>query len=118
MKKFELKSPLRGEGRIVRQAGGLHRYGHIIVSVEATQTAFSISWEVLPGQIPEVFKEAVYRGIKAMFRPGAKFGTYSTDGLLVRIIDGRSHETDSNEGSFEIASALALTAAQDSLLAG
>lgn len=45
MKRFELEGPLRGEGRIVRQAGGMHRYGHVILTVEPAQTALSFTPE-------------------------------------------------------------------------
>ena len=115
MKKFELEGPLRGEGRIVRQAGGMHRYGHVILSVEQVHTALSFAWEVSPAQIPEEFRAAVCRGICAQFEPHARFGTYSTDGLLIRIVDGSSDSVDSNEGSFEIAASLALLSALEHL---
>ena len=111
MMRFELRGPLRGEGRIVRQAGGMHRYGHVILLIEPTQAALSLSWEVSREQIPEAFKAAVYRGIKAQFQSGARLSNYSTNGLLIRIVDGSSHYTDSNEGSFEIAASLALLSA-------
>jgi hypothetical protein len=65
-----------------------------------------------------MFKEAVYRGIKAQFQPDARLGAYTTDGLLIRIVDGSSHESDSNEGSFEIAAAFALLTALEPLTAG
>lgn len=118
MKRFELEGPLRGEGRIVRQAGGMHRYGHVILTVEPAQTALSFTWEVSPTRIPEEFKAAVYRGIEAQFQPHARFGTYSTKGLLFRIVDGSSHAIDSNEGSFEIAASLALLKALEQLAQG
>lgn len=108
MKRFKLRCALRGEGKIVRQAGGMHRYGHVILSIEPVQTSLSLSWEVSPELIPEIFKNAAFRGIEAQFRPGAQFEQYTTDGLRIRIVDGSSHQTDSNEASFEIASSLAL----------
>ncbi|MCC7705141.1 hypothetical protein IGS59_23125 [Janthinobacterium sp. GW460P] len=118
MKRFEIEGPLRGEGLIVRQAGGMHRYGHVVLSVEQAQAALSVTWEVSPTRIPEEFKAAVYRGIEAQFQPHARFGTYSTEGLLIRIVDGSSHAIDSNEGSFEIAASLALLRALDQLVQG
>ncbi|MGK5003278.1 hypothetical protein [Janthinobacterium sp. LB2P70] len=118
MKRCELEGPLCGEGRVVRQAGGMHRYGHVILSVEPAQTALSFAWEVSPTRIPEEFKAAVYRGIKAQFQPHARFGTYSTEGLLIRIVGGSSHAIDSNEGSFEIAASLALLGALEQLAQG
>ena len=116
LKRFELQGALRGEGRIVRQAGGMHRYGHVILSVEPVQSSLLLAWEVSAAQIPDEFKEAVFRGIKAQFLPGARFDSYTADGLRIRIVDGSSHQTDSNEGSFEIASSLALLNALEALL--
>jgi translation elongation factor EF-G len=89
----------------------MHRYGHVILSVEPTQTALSLSWEVSHKQIPEAFKAAVYRGVKAQFQSGGRLSKYNTNGLLIRIVDGSSHDTDSNEGSFEIAASFALLSA-------
>lgn len=111
MKKLIFQAPLRGEGRYVRQNGGLHRYGHVVLLLEHALTGLSFSWEVSEKQIPAIFKEAIYRGVRCSFWPGEKFENYIPDGLLVRIVDGSSHENDSNEGSFEIASALAISMA-------
>lgn len=108
MMKSVLFPPVRGEGRIVRQAGGLHRYGHVVLLVESAPAELCFSWEVSAVQIPDLFKDAVCRGVTRSFEPGAVFGSYVPDGLRVRIVDGSWHEIDSNEGSFEIASALAL----------
>src|SRR5690349_6443102 len=108
MMKFDLCLPARGEGRFVRQAGGLHRYGHVVLIVESAPAELSFSWEVFAEQIPDMFKDAVYRGVSRSFEPGGLFGSYISHGLRVRVVDGSWHETDSNEGSFEIASALAL----------
>ncbi|MGJ7501327.1 hypothetical protein ACSFA3_24235 [Variovorax sp. RHLX14] len=107
---------MRGEGRIVRQSGGLHRYGHVVLSVEASSGAnLSFNWEVLPEQIPDMFKDAVYRGVRRSFEADAQFDGYSPDGLLVRVVAGSFHQTDSNEGSFEMASMQAFSKALTSL---
>jgi elongation factor G len=118
LKIFELQGALRGEGKIIRQTGGMHRYGHVILCVEPVQSSLSLAWEVSAEQIPDEFKDAVFRGINAQFRPGARFDNYTTDGLRIRIVDGSSHQTDSNEGSFEIASSLALLNALEDLVGG
>lgn len=116
MKNLLVPAPVSGEGRIVRQSGGHHRYGHVVLSIEASPgAALSFVWEVLPEQIPDMFKDAVYRGVRRSFDAGARFGGYSPDGLLVRVVAGSFHETDSNEGSFEMASMKALANALMSL---
>lgn len=108
MMKSDLCPPARGEGRFVRQAGGRHPYGHVVLIVESAPAGLSFSWEVSAEQIPDMFKAAVYRGVSRSFEPGAMFGSHISHGLRVRIVDGSWHETDSNQGSFEIVSALAL----------
>ena len=116
MKKLLIPAPVSGEGRIVRQSGGLHRYGHVILSVEASSGAdLSFAWEVLPEQIPDMFKDAVYRGVRRLFEADAQLDGYSPDGLLVRVVAGSFHQTDSNEGSFEMASMQAFEKALRSL---
>lgn len=104
MKRLLVQSPLTGECRFIRQAG-FPRFGHVLLSVEpSSKEGLAFRWDVLPEQIPEIFREAVYTGVRRSFEPGAQFGEYASDGLLVRVIGGSFHETDSNEGSFEIAS--------------
>lgn len=116
MKKLLVPTPVSGEGRIVRQSGGLHRYGHVVLSVEASSGAeLSFAWEVLPEQIPDMFKDAVYRGVRRSFEADATFDGYSPEGLLVRVVDGSFHQSDSNEGSFEMASMQAFAKALTSL---
>ena len=104
MKRLLIQSPLTGECRFIRQTG-FPRFGHVLLTVEASCTdGLSFQWDVLPEQIPEMFREAVCRGVRRSFEPGAQFGEYAPDGLLVRVIGGSFQEKDSNEGSFEIAS--------------
>jgi elongation factor G len=112
MKRLIVPVPVSGEGRIVRQSGGLHRYGHVVLSVETSpSTALLFDWQVLPVQIPDVFREAIFRGVRRSFKDGAQFDGVSSDGLLVRVVGGSFHETDSNEGSFEIAAMQAFSKA-------
>lgn len=116
MKRLVVPAPVTGEGRIVRQSGGLHRYGHVVLVVETSaDTDLSFAWEVLPEQIPGMFKDAVYRGVRRSFEPDAQFAGYSPDGLLVRVVAGSFHQIDSNEGSFEMASMQAFAKAVTTL---
>jgi hypothetical protein len=76
----------------------------VVLSVEPSSgSGLSFQWEVSPEQIPEMFRDAVRRAVSRMFEPGAKFAQYEPDGILIRVVGGSSHDTDSNEGSFEIA---------------
>jgi hypothetical protein len=103
MKKLLIQRATMGEGRIVRQTG-FPRFGHVVLSVEpSSESGLSFQWEVSPEHIPQMFRDAVRRGVSRMFEPGAKFAQYEPDGILIRVVGGSSHGTDSNEGSFEIA---------------
>lgn len=102
-KKLLVQRATTGEGRFIRQAG-FPRFGHVVLTVEHSfDHGLSFRWEVSQEQIPEMFRRAVCRGVSRVFEPGAKFGQYQPDGILVRVVGGTSHETDSNEGSFEVA---------------
>ncbi|WP_395345914.1 hypothetical protein [Variovorax sp. UC122_21] len=103
MKKLLIQRATTGEGQFIRQIG-FPRFGHVVLSVEpSSRSGLSFQWEVSPEQIPEMFRDAVRRGVSRMFEPGAKFDQYEPDGILIRVVGGSSHDTDSNEGSFEIA---------------
>ena len=104
--------PLRGESLFVRQSGGMHRYGHVILSIEPAATpGMSLAWEVTPAQIPDLFKAAVVQGVRRAALPLEQ----CLGGVLVRISGGSFHETDSNEQSFEMS---AFQAMQDALKRG
>ncbi|WP_208507538.1 hypothetical protein [Variovorax paradoxus] len=103
MKRLLIQRATTGEGQFIRQIG-FPRFGHVVLSVEPSSgSGLSFQWEVSPEQIPEMFRDAVRRGVGRMFEPGAKFDQYEPDGILISVVGGSSHDTDSNEGSFEIA---------------
>lgn len=98
---FNVQRQVRGDS-FAKQ--GFPRFGHVVLSVEPSSgSGLSFRWEVSPEQIPEIFRDAVRRGVSRTFEPGAQFAQYEPNGILIRVVGGSSHVTDSNEGSFEIA---------------
>ena len=110
MKPLPITGATRGEGRLVRQAGSMHRFGHVVLTIEPNNDGtFQYCWEVAPERVPETYKHAVKLGVIGLFSNGAKYDGWSLDGTTVRVIDGSFHETDSNEVSFVLAAAEALS---------
>lgn len=88
----------------------MHRFGHVVLTVEPNDSGvFQYFWEVTPEKIPESYKHAVKLGIVGLFSDGAKYDGWTLDGTTVRVIDGSFHETDSNEVSFVLAAAEAVS---------
>jgi elongation factor G len=104
-----------GEARFIRQQGSPGRYGHVALQVEETDVReLEMVWMVPAASIPEVYREAVFRGISSLFEAGAKFDGYFPGKLCVKVVGGSQHETDSNESSYFIAAAMAFINAVES----
>lgn len=93
----------------MRQAGGIHRYAEVMLSIENSLGDLAFSWQVSQEQIPDIFKASVYNAVKRCFEVNGSLDGFASSGLLVRILDGEFHETDSNEGSFMIATFMAIS---------
>ena len=107
---WHFESPVRAEGRFVRQAGSPGRYGHVVLLLEpAASAGLSFSWEVPRDQIPEMFEPSVCEGVRRWFVPGARFHGWACENTLVRIVGGSFHDTDSNEVSYMMAAAEAFS---------
>lgn len=76
-----------------------------------TPQPLSVTWAASEDAIPGIFRNAVERGIARLFEPGAKYADFSSAGVSVRMVGGTCHPTDSNEVSFEMASAAAFVKA-------
>ena len=100
---------VRGEGRFIKQSGPIGRFGHVVLEVQCLETAQAlvVTWDVSEDEIPAIFRNSVERGVIRLFGPEAKYEAFSSDGVSVRVVGGTCHPTDSNEVSFELASAAA-----------
>lgn len=110
MQRFRSFPAHRGEGRHVRQSGPPGRFAHVILEVRCVDepVALSIEWDAPEESIPACFRDAVVRAVVRSFESGGKYCDFSSEGLVIRVIGGTTHSTDSNEGSFEIATVFAL----------
>jgi elongation factor G len=98
-----------GEGKFIRESGGLGQYGHVIVKIapNARGKGILISSDVTSDTIPEKY----IKPITDMIREGLDEGIY--DGrpmvdILVRIVGGSWDKRDSNEMAFKMAGIFAL----------
>lgn len=111
--------PVKAEGRFVKQSGPPGRFAHVVLVVEqATCPNIEFSWQVAESSIPSMFQGAVVRGVSRLFEPGARLAEFSPSGILVRVTGGTFHPTDSNDLSYEIASAYAFISAVNTRSAG
>jgi elongation factor G len=110
-------SRVTAEGRFIRQAGGMHRFGRVVLTIEPSEApGTTYAWEVPEAQIPSMYSKATLDGIKRWFSHGSALDGYELQYTKVRVVDGSHHETDSNELSYTFAAAeafaLAVNAAQ------
>jgi len=103
-----LKSAL-GEYKLIRQTGGKGQYGHVILRVSPNERGkgFTYANLVTAGEIPKEFLGACETGIRESLNNGVILG-YPVVDLHVDLVGGSSHDVDSNEQVFKIASILAM----------
>ncbi len=104
-----ITSPVRAEGRFVRQSGGHGQYGHVVIEIEPLEPGKGFEFEEkLKGQaIPRNFIPPVEEGIKEAMASGAVAG-YPLVDLKATLVDGSWHEVDSSDMAFKMAGSLAL----------
>jgi len=114
MKRLVISRPTKGEGRFIKQSGPIGRFAHVILIVESTfGSRIEFSWAAPQSSIPPEFRGSVERGVQRLFKDDARFTGFSPVGLLVRVVGGTFHPTDSNEISFELAASAAFIDAVD-----
>jgi elongation factor G len=97
-----------GEGKYIRQTGGKGMYGHCRISVEPLPRGkgFEFVDATRGGVIPREFIGDVETGIRESMEAGLAAGFPLTD-IKAVLLDGSSHEVDSNPIAFKIAGSLA-----------
>ena len=98
-----------GEGKLVKQSGGRGQYGHVILKVFPVERGkgFSVENKVVGGTIPKEYINACKAGVKEAMLNGIIAG-YEVVDCHVDIIDGSSHDVDSNENAFKMAAIFAV----------
>jgi elongation factor G len=106
--KETIKSPVKIEGKFVRQSGGRGQYGHVWLDLEplGRGTGFEFVNKIVGGSIPREYVPAVEKGVKEAMEGGVLAG-YPVVDCKVTIFDGSYHEVDSSEMAFKIAGSMA-----------
>jgi len=92
-----------------RQTGGSGMYGHVVIDLEPLPpgTGFEFVDAVKGGNVPREYIPAVEKGMREALAGGILAG-YPLVDLRARLIDGSSHNVDSNEMAFKIAGSMAI----------
>jgi elongation factor G len=98
-----------GEGKLVKQSGGRGQYGHVVVKIRPGEKGSGVVVEnkVVGGTIPKEFINPAKSGCVEAALNGIIAG-YPVIDLHVDIVDGSSHEVDSNENAFKMAGIFAV----------
>lgn len=104
-----------GEYKLVKQTGGKGQYAHVILKLSPNSRGkgFTYNNRIVGGEIPKEFHNACEAGIRESLTNGTILG-YPVVDLHVDLISGSSHDVDSNEQAFKIASILAMREAVSS----
>jgi elongation factor G len=98
-----------GEGHFEHAIGGRGHFADVKLRVEprSERTGFLFSNSASLRAVPREFVVAVERGARTALARGA-VGGYPIEDVAVTLLDGSSHALDSNEMSFQIATAQAI----------
>ncbi len=104
-----LTLPADGEGKLVKQSGGRGQYGHVVVKIRPGEKGSGIVVEnkVVGGTIPKEFINPAKAGCVEAALNGIIAG-YPVIDMHIELVDGSSHEVDSNENAFKMAGIFAV----------
>ena len=102
------------DGKLKKQTGGSGMYGHVVINLEpgAPGSGFEFIDKIKGGSVPREFIPAAEKGMRDVLDAGVLAGFPLVD-LKATLIDGSSHNVDSNEMAFRIAGSMALKAAAE-----
>ena len=91
-----------------KQTGGRGQFAEVHVEFSPIEdgVGFVFVDEIKGGNIPKEFIASVEKGIRAAMTQGPLAG-YPVEGVKARLYDGRYHDVDSDQNSFEIAGRMA-----------
>jgi len=104
-----ITQPAGGEGKLVKQSGGRGQYGHVILAISKNEPGkgLTIDNKVVGGTIPKEFINPSKAGITEAVQNGIIAG-YPVIDIHVDLLDGSSHDVDSNENAFKMAAIFAM----------
>jgi elongation factor G len=103
------------EARYIKQSGGRGQFAVINVKIEPAQVegnGFEFVDDVTGGSVPREYIPAVEKGLSAAFSSGGRLG-YPYVNVRATLYDGKSHEVDSSDMSFQAAGQLAFRQASE-----
>jgi elongation factor G len=102
------RKSLESEGKFIKQSGGRGQYGHVWLKLEAQPQGKGYEFvdAVKGGRVPREFIPAVKKGVDEALLGGVLAG-YPVVDVKVTLIDGSSHDVDSNENAFKMAAIFA-----------
>ena len=91
-----------------KQTGGRGQFAHVEIEFSPTEdgTGFEFENGIVGGAIPREFIPSVEKGIKSALDRGPIAG-YPIEGIKAKLIDGKFHNVDSDQLSFEVAGRMA-----------
>ncbi len=97
------------DAKFKRQTGGSGMYGHVVIDLEPLEPGAGFEFEdkVKGGNVPREYIPAVEKGMREALAGGILAG-YPLVDIRARLIDGSSHNVDSNEMAFKIAGSMAI----------
>ena len=98
-----------GEGKLVKQSGGRGQYGHVVLKVFPSEKGKGVTVDnkVVGGTIPKEYINACKAGCMEAVLNGIIAG-YPVIDMHIDLLDGSSHEVDSNENAFKMAAIFAV----------
>lgn len=102
-------SNANGEYKLVKQTGGKGQYAHVSLKISPNKrgAGFTFNNRIVGGEIPKEFFAACETGVTEALGNGVIMG-YPVVDVHVDLVGGSSHDVDSNEQAFKIASILAM----------
>ena len=103
-----LKTPYDEHYVHKKQSGGRGQFAEVYIEFSPTKegVGFEFVDEIKGGNIPREFIPSVEKGIKSALEQGPLAG-YPVEGVRARLYDGKYHDVDSDQMSFEIAGRMA-----------
>ncbi len=91
-----------------KQSGGRGQFADVYIEFSPVEdgTGFEFINDIKGGAIPREFIPSVEKGIKSALGQGPLAG-YAIEGVKARLYDGKTHNVDSDQISFEIAGRMA-----------
>ena len=107
-----ITQPAKAEGRLVKQTGGHGQFAVVELEVEPLTSGSGIVFEnkVIGGAVPRQFIPAIEAGVREGLARGVVAGHPIID-IKVSLVDGKTHEVDSSEMAFRIASSMGVRSA-------